>query len=306
MPFLNKISLDFGIYYDFNQAWFADIGELIVLNSLLYAFMPFIEDFFMVSVPYFFQKNYDIQTKKRCLCFRAIFKSLCCNCCCRRNKEDKESEQKTKKKTLFAYQNLYSGPEFQIHYKYAYMLTITWVTFLFGPGMPILFPIALMGLLIQYSSDQYMLAKQLRKPPVYDESMTKITVEVLKLAPFLYAMMGAWLFSNQQTFYNSVEPNQPNEVMMPSDHNFSQFFTQITPGSVFFIYLFIIPVWMVLKFIGTSVCGNCCCKSLWRNDTDGKQIKTTNKKASRPCCNLFDFVTWCRERSGNEKGIVID
>jgi hypothetical protein len=76
------------------------------------------------------------------------------------------------------------------------MLTITWVTFLFAPGIPILFPIAMVGLLIQYTSDQYMLARAYKKPPVYDESMTKTALFVLKLAPFLYAIMGAWLFSN--------------------------------------------------------------------------------------------------------------
>ena len=87
------------------------------------------------------------------------------------------------------------------------MLTTTWVTFLFAPGMPLMFPIALIGLLILYSTNQYMLARQCKKPPVYDETMTRVTLKLLKFAPYLYAMMGAWLFSNQQTFYNVVTYN---------------------------------------------------------------------------------------------------
>ena len=45
IPFFSGIQ-DFSIYYDFNQAWFGDIGELVVVNALIYAAMPFIEDFF--------------------------------------------------------------------------------------------------------------------------------------------------------------------------------------------------------------------------------------------------------------------
>ena len=61
-----------------------------------------------------------------------------------------------------------------------------------------------------------MLARHCKKPPVYDETMTRVTLKLLKFAPYLYAMMGAWLFSNQQTFYNVVDKNPKNELMMPT------------------------------------------------------------------------------------------
>ena len=91
---------------------------------------------------------------------------------------------------------MHSGPQFEIQYKYAYMITLTWVTMLFGPGIPILFPIALIGMINLYTTNQVMLAYVCKRPPTYDESMTITTIRLLKLAPLLYALMGAWLFSN--------------------------------------------------------------------------------------------------------------
>mgnify|MGYP001626742811 CR=1 FL=1 len=168
--------------------------------------MPLIEDYFIIWMPTFMEKRYDktseVKSLWRCLC--CVHFCKCCNksARCKRHcginccKKSEEGERHTKKTTLFGYKNLYSGADFEIHFKYAYMLTITWVTFLFAPGMPILFPIALIGLLLLYTTNQYMLAKQCKKPPVYDETMTKTTLKVLKIAPYLYAMMGAWLYSN--------------------------------------------------------------------------------------------------------------
>ena len=138
------------------------------------------------------------------------------------------------------------------------MLTLTWVTFLFAPGMPILFPIALLAMIFLYTSNQIMLAKVCKRPPAYDESMTKVTLKLLKMAPLLYALMGAYLYSNQQTFYNKVYPiKDVNSIMMPTDHDFSLFFTQITPGSVFFIYILMTPTLLLTKWL-LRQCSKCC------------------------------------------------
>ncbi len=80
------------------------------------------------------------------------------------------------------------------------MLVITWVTFLFAPGMPILFPIALLGMVVLYTTNRLSLAYYNKRPPVYDYKMTETTIRLLGFAPFLYVGIGAWLFSNQQTF----------------------------------------------------------------------------------------------------------
>jgi len=56
------------------------------------------------------------------------------------------------------------------------MLIITWVTFLYGPGLPVLFPIALFGMIILYITNRVMLAYFHRRPPVYDSKMNTTTI----------------------------------------------------------------------------------------------------------------------------------
>lgn len=77
------------------------------------------------------------------------------------------------------------------------MLVITWVTFLFAPGLPILFPIALIGMIILYVTNRLSLAYYNKRPPVYDYKMTQTTLKMLGFAPILYVCVGAWLYSNQ-------------------------------------------------------------------------------------------------------------
>ena len=242
IPLVNDLQITFGIYYDFNEAWFGDVGELIIINQLLYAFMPLIEDVCLVWAPHALCKFYDRKP----------------NCCRSKNEDNLE----TRSQSLFEYKTVHGGPQFEIQYKYAYMITLTWVTFLFGPGIPILFPIALIGMINLYTTNQIMLAYVCKRPPTYDESMTITTIRLLKLAPLLYAMMGAWLFSNQQTFYNTVNPVPYGEVMMPTSHYMKQFVTEATPGSVFFVYILAAPALfcftMILKQVGT--CVRLCCK----------------------------------------------
>ena len=77
------------------------------------------------------------------------------------------------------------------------MLVITWVTFLFAPGLPILFPIALLGMIILYSTNRVCLAYFNRRPPVYDSKMNNTVLKLLGFAPLLYVATGAWVYSNQ-------------------------------------------------------------------------------------------------------------
>ncbi len=77
------------------------------------------------------------------------------------------------------------------------MLVITWITFMFGPGLPILFPIGLFGLIMLYVTDRVSLAYLNRQPPVYDLKMNDTTIGMLKFAPILYMLVGSWVYSNQ-------------------------------------------------------------------------------------------------------------
>jgi len=66
--------------------------------------------------------------------------------------------KKTKKKTIQGYIDLYSGPPFPIHFKYSLMMMITFVTFMYGAGMPIFFAISLVTFVITYVLERILVA----------------------------------------------------------------------------------------------------------------------------------------------------
>lgn len=83
IPGFNNFSLNLGIYYDFNESWFGDIGELIVVNAIIYAAMPFVEDLFLAWLPNYIFQSIDKTDPRLCCCF--CFRA-CCKCC--RKKQD--------------------------------------------------------------------------------------------------------------------------------------------------------------------------------------------------------------------------
>jgi len=73
---------------------------------------------------------------------------------------------------------------------------IVYQTFLFAPGLPILFPIALFGLVIQLVTNKLALAYFNKRPTVYDVQINYYMLRVLKAAPLLYIAVAAWVYSN--------------------------------------------------------------------------------------------------------------
>jgi len=65
---------------------------------------------------------------------------------------------KTKCVTQKAYIELYSGPVYQMHYKYASVIMMINVSFMYGMFLPILFPITLFGIWNMYVNERLLLA----------------------------------------------------------------------------------------------------------------------------------------------------
>ena len=54
--------------------------------------------------------------------------------------------------------DLYTCPDHIIHYKYSGLLNVTYVTFMYGLGLPMLFPIAFISFFIFWLSERWQLA----------------------------------------------------------------------------------------------------------------------------------------------------
>ena len=99
---------------------------------------------------------------------------------------------------------MYCGPEYIIHFKYSYMLNVVFMTFMFGAGMPILFPIGLASFLIFYLVERLSLAYSSQKPPMFDHHINLTAISILLLAPILFCSFGYWMMTNVQNYSNNV------------------------------------------------------------------------------------------------------
>ena len=92
---------------------------------------------------------------------------------------------------------IYAGETFELSYKYSYILVVTYVTFLFGAGVPILFPIAYISLLGFYIVERLMMAYSYRTPPMFGTETNQQTLKALLGAPIFYFCFAAQMFNNQ-------------------------------------------------------------------------------------------------------------
>jgi hypothetical protein len=114
---------DEGRYTDFTVNWYKDVGGVIISTmtfNIAFPIIEFIGFCTMRNIYRFIDSGF-------------TFKS-----------------SKTKKNIIIDYVDLYSGPEYVIHFKYSFIMNVVFMTMMFGAGLPILFPIAVCSLCVLY------------------------------------------------------------------------------------------------------------------------------------------------------------
>ena len=116
-----SLGLD-GPMSDFNSDWFRITGNTIRSTMVFNAYYPILEfvGFFAMRLAYRLMDS------------------------CTLNKYE------TKTKSIQAYLDIRCGPAYLMHFKYSSILNIVFITFMFGFGIPELFPIAAISFLIIY------------------------------------------------------------------------------------------------------------------------------------------------------------
>lgn len=154
-----------GTIPDFTSQWFNDIGTTLVGAMMFNIYWPVCE-FFIGYGKRIFARTLD-------RCFRC-------------------DVNKTKAITLQQYIELYSGPVFFIHYKYSSIMNITYVTMMYGIGLPVLFPIAVFGYLTLYLMEKTLIYYCYRQPPMYDSKLNNNVLAIMTWGPVLFLSFGYW------------------------------------------------------------------------------------------------------------------
>jgi hypothetical protein len=75
---------------------------------------------------------------------------------------------------------------------------------MFGAGLPILFPIATLSFFVFYVVERLLVAYSYREPPLFDQSLNREALQLIKFAPLIYCAITFWMFGNPQIFGTEV------------------------------------------------------------------------------------------------------
>ena len=106
--------------------------------------------------------------------------------------------RKSKKYLQSDYEELYTGPEFQLDARLAQIVAFTWVTFMYSPGLPVLFIITAVNFSIIYWVDKWLMLRFYRIPKNYDETSIMFTIHEMKFSLIFHLFIGAIVFSNKR------------------------------------------------------------------------------------------------------------
>jgi len=180
-----------GPFYDYYPQWYSNVGSKIVNAMRINAILPYVGLVSAFVVPW----------GKRLL-----------------DRSFSSDIYKSKKTSLGAYRDLYSGVDYVIHFKYSGMLNIMYITMMYGLGMPVLFPLAAFNYFNQYLCERIIVAYCCKQPPSLDDKLTKNCIDKLKWSPILFLFNGYWMLSDRQIFQNSWSPVSDTTMKMMSHH----------------------------------------------------------------------------------------
>lgn len=139
-----------GPYLDYTYNWYGFVGNRIVQTMIINALMPLGTELIPIITKRLAQRKDQNWEKDRL-----------------------KAEYVTKTTQIYQYIDLYSGPEYIVHFKYSGILNITYVTMMYGLGLPILFPIAAFSYFVFFSIERYQVAYTYQMPPTLDDKLTK-------------------------------------------------------------------------------------------------------------------------------------
>ena len=166
-------------YTDYDDDWYATVGYLLVQTMAINAVVPIAAQCATVTVA---------------LMLRWWDSGF--------EKDPVLRPYKTKKTQVSQYVKTHSGPNYMVHQKYSQLFNVTFVTCLYGAGMPILFPIAAFSYFNVWCLEKLNLAYFYKLPPSMDDKLTKNAVSVLSMAPLMFLFNGFWMVTNHQFFFN--------------------------------------------------------------------------------------------------------
>jgi hypothetical protein len=103
------------------------------------------------------------------------------------------------------FMELVAGPEYPFHLKSSSTTVLLFISISMGIIFPILYPLALFGVILQYLTNKYTLAKLYRAPPIYSVGVTNLNSLLLLFSPLILTFSGVCVLGVEKMF--SEKPN---------------------------------------------------------------------------------------------------
>lgn len=143
---------------------------------------------------------------------------------------------------------LYAGPDYIIHFKYSGILNVTYVTMMYGIGLPLLFPIALLSYFVYWAVERYQVAYTYKLPPQMDQRMTVNAMRLISYVPVIFLANAYWMLSNRQIFENVTNKLEMTGTEMESSHTWNELL-YVKPSTPILLVCIVIVVIAVIRTV---------------------------------------------------------
>eukprot|EP00441_Pelagodinium_beii_P035827 CAMPEP_0197652752 /NCGR_PEP_ID=MMETSP1338-20131121/34638_1 /TAXON_ID=43686 ORGANISM="Pelagodinium beii, Strain RCC1491" /NCGR_SAMPLE_ID=MMETSP1338 /ASSEMBLY_ACC=CAM_ASM_000754 /LENGTH=1081 /DNA_ID=CAMNT_0043227693 /DNA_START=48 /DNA_END=3293 /DNA_ORIENTATION=- len=163
LPLRTVLNVGTGQYDDFSVSWFVSVGSGLCLTIFMQVFSTTVPPLVM-----------------------AFFVKPCMACFLARG-EVVESRMN----------RIYQLPEWNLALRMAQTLTVVFVICTYSSGMPGLYIVGFTYSIVAFWMDKWCLLAGSAKPPAYNETIIKNTMNFLPVAAFLHTIIAGWTLGNQ-------------------------------------------------------------------------------------------------------------
>jgi len=150
---------------DFNQSWYSQVGGKIMTTMIIAVLSPHLINVMIIP------------------CMR----------CLRKRKSKKIVFQKD-------LNHVFTPPEFKISFNCGIALNILFVSLTFSAGMPLLYITGFASFFMINICEKYIVARNCKKPPSYDDKLNQIMISYMPFALFLHCVVAIWMFGCPEIF----------------------------------------------------------------------------------------------------------
>jgi len=167
-----------GWYQEFTVEWYQSIGSQLLLTMIIGIFSPHIANMI----------NWTIEVLLR------LWDQKCrCN------------SKRTRQIFQVDYEWVHTHSNYLIEYWYSQLITLMYVTFMYGSGMPLLYIIALVSIFCIYWMDKISLLRWYKTPPRYSSKLMARAWMWMTPMLVIHLCLGFWMFSNSTIFETDKE-----------------------------------------------------------------------------------------------------